>query len=123
MTKSRAATTVAKKGNAAMMADASDHYFMRLYIAGSTRNSTLAIANICKICEEHLQGRYELEVVDIAQHPQLAAGHEIIAAPTLIKLSPLPVRRFIGDMSRTDRLLLGLDLHPAAAMAAPTRKA
>jgi circadian clock protein KaiB len=92
---------------------------MRLYVAGSSPHSTRAITNIRKICEEHLDGRYDLEVVDIAQHPELTAGEQIIAAPTLIKISPLPIRRFIGDMSRTDRILLGLDLRPASAMASP----
>ncbi|MGZ8191072.1 MAG: circadian clock KaiB family protein, partial [Methylococcaceae bacterium] len=69
--------------------------------------------NIRKICEEHLQGRYDLEVVDISQNPTLAEGEQIIAAPTLIKKLPLPLRRFIGDMSQTERILLGLDLRKA----------
>lgn len=107
---------------AAMVAHASAHYLMRLYITGSTRNSTRAITNIRKICEEYLDGRYDLEVVDIAQHPELVAGAQIIAAPTLIRLSPLPVRRFIGDMSRTDRILSGLDLHPPPTTASPAQR-
>lgn len=86
------------------------HYVLRLYVTGTTRRSAEAILNIQKICEEHLKGRYELEVVDIYQQPVLAAGEQIIAAPTLIKKLPLPLRRFIGDMSNTDRLILGLDL-------------
>ena len=69
-----------------------------------------AIANVKKICEEHLQGRYELDVVDLYQQPQLAKGEQIIAAPTLIKKLPLPLRRIIGDMSKTERVLVGLDL-------------
>ncbi len=85
-------------------------YVLRLYITGSTPHSVRAIVNIRKICEEHLQGRYELEIVDIAQHPTLAEGEQIIAAPTLIKKLPLPLRRFIGDMSHTEKILLGLDL-------------
>ena len=72
-----------------------------------------AVKNIREICEEHLQGRYELEIIDILEHPVLARGEQIIAAPTLIKSLPLPLRRFIGDMSRTDRILLGLDLKKA----------
>jgi circadian clock protein KaiB len=88
----------------------SSHYVLRLYVTGSTSHSNRAISNIRKICEEHLEGRYDLEVVDISQHPSLAEGEQIIAAPTLIKKLPLPLRRFIGDMSQTDRILIGLDL-------------
>ena len=92
-----------------------DHarYVLRLYVTGTTRNSERAIVNIRRICEEHLQGRYDLEVVDISEHPTLAQGEQIIAAPTLIKKLPLPLRRFIGDMSQTERILLGLDLRNA----------
>jgi circadian clock protein KaiB len=93
---------------------ATPRYVLRLYITGSTPRSALAISNIRKICEEHLEGRYDLEIVDIAQHPTLAEGEQIIAAPTLIKKLPLPLRRFIGDMSHTQRILLGLDLREAA---------
>jgi len=88
-------------------------YVLRLYITGTTRHSTRATVNIRKFCEEHLQGRYVLEIVDIAQHPTLVKGEQIIAAPTLVKKLPLPLRRFIGDMSQTERLLLGLDLRQA----------
>ncbi len=96
-------------------------YVLRLYVTGTTQQSTQAIVNIRKICEEHLQGRYELEIVDISQHPTLVEGEEIIAAPTLVKKLPLPLRRFTGDMSQTERILLGLDLretqtsHPSRA--------
>ena len=86
------------------------HYVLRLYVTGSTPHSLRAITNIRKICEEYLEGRYDLEVIDISQHPALAEGEQIIAAPTLIKELPLPLRRFIGDMSHTERILLGLDL-------------
>jgi len=85
-------------------------YVLRLYVTGTTRNSARAIVNTRKICEEHLHGRYDLEIVDISQHPALAEGEQIIAAPTLIKKLPLPLRRFIGDMSQAERILLGLDL-------------
>ena len=88
-------------------------YVLRLYVTGSTPRSTRAISNIRKICEEYLEGHYDLEVVDISQHPALAEGEQIIAAPTLIKRLPLPLRRFIGDMSQTDHILLGLDLREA----------
>jgi circadian clock protein KaiB len=95
-------------------AHATAHYVLRLYITGSTTRSARAISNIRKICEEHLEGRYDLEVVDISQYPTLAEGEQIIAAPTLIKKLPLPLRRFIGDMSHTERILLGLDLRETA---------
>jgi circadian clock protein KaiB len=85
-------------------------YILKLYITGMTPQSMRAIANVKKICEEHLQGRYELEVVDLYQQPQLAKGEQIIAAPTLIKKLPHPLRRIIGDMSKTERVLVGLDL-------------
>ena len=87
-------------------------YTLRLYVAGMTPQSTRAIANIKQICEEHLKGHYSLEVVDIYQQPVLAAGEQIIAAPTLIRKLPLPLRRLIGDLSNTERVLVGLDLRP-----------
>jgi len=83
---------------------------LRLYVAGQTPNSVRAIANLRKICEEHLQGRYTLEVVDLYQQPQLAQGEQIVAVPTLIRKLPLPLRQIIGDMSNTERVLVGLDL-------------
>lgn len=87
-------------------------YVLRLYVTGMTPSSVRAIANIKKICEEHLEGRYSLEVIDIYKRPTLADGEQIIAAPTLLKKLPLPLRRFIGDMSNTEKILLGLDLKP-----------
>jgi circadian clock protein KaiB len=85
-------------------------YVLKLYVAGMTPNSRSAIANLKRICEEHLEGRYELEVIDIYQDPVLASGEQIIAAPTLIKQLPPPMRRFIGDMSETEKVLVGLDV-------------
>ena len=120
MTKNATLSTVAAAMRAAMMTHASAHYLLLLYITGSTPHSTRAITNIRKICEEHLNGRYVLEVMDIAQHPALAEGKQIIAAPTLIKILPLPVRRFIGDMSKTACILIGLDLADAAMKASST---
>jgi len=89
-----------------------EKYVLKLYITGMTPRSTKAVMNIRKICEEHLRGRYKLEIIDIFQKPVLARGEQIIAAPTLIRKLPLPLRRFIGDMSDTDRILIGLDLRP-----------
>ena len=85
-------------------------YVLLLYIAGTTPRAVRAIANVRMICEDHLAGRFDLEVIDISQYPALAANEQIIAAPTLIRKLPLPHRRFIGDMSETDRILKGLDL-------------
>jgi circadian clock protein KaiB len=96
-------------------------YLLRLYVTGSTPRSTRATSNVRKICEEHLEGRYDLEVFDISQHPTLAQGEQIIAAPTLIKKAPLPLRRFIGDMSQTERILRGLDLHEDAEKTSTAR--
>ena len=85
-------------------------YILRLYVAGTSPKSVRAIANVKKICEENLQGHYELQVIDLYQQPQLAQGEQILAAPTLIKKLPLPLRRIIGDMSSAERVLVGLDL-------------
>ena len=87
-------------------------YVLRLYVTGMTPKSTRAIANVQKLCEIYLAGRYELEVVDIYQQPKLAKGEQIIATPTLIKKLPLPLRKLIGDMSDTARFLVGIDLKP-----------
>jgi circadian clock protein KaiB len=87
-------------------------YALCLYVTGLTPKSTLAIANVQKLCETHLAGYYELKVIDIYQQPQLAKEEQIIATPTLIKKHPLPVRRLIGDMSNTERFLAGIDLKP-----------
>jgi circadian clock protein KaiB len=89
-----------------------EKHVLRLYVTGMTSRSLQAIDNIKKICEEHLQGRYDLEVVDIYQQPSLAKGEQIIATPTLIRKLPLPLRRFIGDLSSREKILLGLDLKP-----------
>jgi circadian clock protein KaiB len=88
------------------------HYILRLYVTGMTSKSSRAVKNLRAICDEYLEGRYDLEVIDIYQQPILAKGEQIIAAPTLIKKLPLPMRRIIGDMSNRDGVLLGLDLAP-----------
>lgn len=88
-------------------------YVLRLYVAGSTPQSAHAIVNMKKICEEHLKGRYDLEVIDLYQNPILARGEQIIAVPTLIKKLPLPLQRIIGDLSNLERVLIGLDLQEA----------
>jgi circadian clock protein KaiB len=91
---------------------ARQRYLLRLYVTGTTPRSMAAVANIRKICEEHLQGRYDLDIIDIYQQRTLARGEQIVAAPTLIKKLPLPLRRMVGDMSNTENVLFGLDLRP-----------
>ena len=91
-------------------------YVFRLYVTGMTPKSTQAIANVRKLCEQHLAGRYELKVIDIYQQPKLAKEEQIIATPTLIKKLPLPLRRLIGDMSDTERFLVGIGLKPKEFM-------
>jgi len=103
-----------KKALAATTASASQHkqYVLRLYVTGATSSSRRAILNINSICTEHLEGKYDLEVIDIHQKPALAKDEQIVAAPTLIKHLPLPLRRIIGDLSDRERVLFGLDLKP-----------
>jgi circadian clock protein KaiB len=87
-------------------------YVLRLYVTGMTPRSARAIANVKEICEEHLKGRYDLQVIDIYQQPVLAEKDQIITAPTLIKKLPLPLRRIMGDLSDREQVLIGLDLKP-----------
>jgi len=89
-----------------------EQYVLRLYVAGSTPRSTRAIGNISRLCEEHLRGRYDLQVIDLHREPELAVQEQIVAAPTLIKKLPQPLRRLIGDLSDTGHVLIGLDLVP-----------
>lgn len=83
---------------------------LRLYIAGQTPRSVAALTNLKTICEEHLQGRYELEVIDLVKNPALAGGDQILAVPTLVRRLPTPIKKIIGDLSNRDRVLVGLDL-------------
>jgi circadian clock protein KaiB len=87
---------------------------LRLYVAGQTPKSLRAFANLKRICEEHLAGAYHIEVVDLLKNPQLAKGDQILALPTLVRKLPHPVRKIIGDLSNTERVLVGLDLRPRA---------
>ena len=91
-------------------ASAAQTYELRLYVAGQTPKSVLALANLKQICEEHLQGRYEIEVIDLMENPQLAQGDQILALPTLVRRLPEPIKKIIGDLSNTERVLVGLDL-------------
>jgi len=102
--------SVADFEQAAKATPTSQQYVLRLYVAGINPRSSAAIRALTEICEEHLKGRYDLEIVDIYQQPTLAAGEQIIAAPTLIKKLPEPLRRFIGNLADKERILVGLDL-------------
>lgn len=85
---------------------------LRLYVAGQTARSLAAFRNLKRICEEHLKGQYKIEVIDLLENPKLARGDQIFAVPTLVRKLPVPVRRIIGDLSNTERVLVGLDLRP-----------
>ena len=87
---------------------------LRLYVAGQTPKSVTALANLKKYCEQHLKGRYKLEVVDLLVNPQLAEGDQILAIPTLVRKVPEPIRKIIGDLSNEERVLVGLDVRPVA---------
>jgi circadian clock protein KaiB len=109
---SKAAT--ARHQRAADNESAKETWELRLYVAGQTPRSVTAFANLKKICEEHLAGRYTIEVIDLMQQPQLAAGDQIVAIPTLIRKLPEPLRRIVGDLRNTEKALVGLNLRPPA---------
>ena len=100
----------APEGEVAAPPSAGPAYQLRLYVAGQTPKSVLAFTNLKRICEEHLSGRYEIEVIDLRQTPQLAQGDQILAVPTLVRRLPEPIKKIIGDLSDTERVLVGLDL-------------
>lgn len=91
---------------------ASEVFDLRLYVAGQTPKAVRAFANLRTICEEHLTGRYKIEVIDLLEDPQLGRGDQILALPTLVRKLPAPIKRIIGDLSNTERVLVGLDLRP-----------
>lgn len=92
-----------------------DFWQLKLYVAGQTPRSVAAFANLKKICEEHLAGKYRIEIIDLLENPTLAAGDQILAIPTLVRKLPEPVRKIIGDLSHTERVLVGLDIRPVPA--------
>lgn len=91
-----------------------EEWILKLYVAGQTQNSLTAFANLKKICEDHLEGRYRIEVIDLLKNPQLAKGDQIVAVPTLIRKLPTPVKKIIGNLSNTEKVLVGLDLRKVA---------
>ena len=94
----------------AMPPPVGEAYSLRLYVAGQTPKSVQAFRNLKQICDEHLQGRYEIEIIDLLENPQLARGDQILAVPTLVRRLPEPIKKIIGDLSNTERVLVGLDL-------------
>lgn len=90
----------------------SESYALKLYVAGQTPKAVRAFSNLRRICEEHLQGRYSIEVIDLVENPQLGRGDQILALPTLVRRLPTPIKKIIGDLSNTERVLVGLDLRP-----------
>jgi len=103
---------IAKKA----VANGSAEWCLRLYVAGQTSRSVAAFTNLSKLCEEHLSGKYQIEVIDLLEHPALAQGDQILAIPTLVRKLPEPMRKIIGDLSNTERVLVGLDLKPRGAV-------
>jgi len=110
MTKKNIAKSDPEEYDISIKKSKNETYVLKLYVTGLTPQSTVAIDNLRKICEENLKGRYTLDIVDLYKNPSLARGEQIIAAPTLIRMLPLPLRRVIGNMSDLERVLVGLDL-------------
>ena len=111
--KAKRSTTRTAKSSAAPAAADDEKWHLRLYVAGQTPRSVAALTNLRRICEEHLQGRYSIEVIDLLKTPQLAAGDQIFAIPTLVRKLPEPMKRIIGDLSNLERCMVGLDLRKA----------
>ena len=107
------ATTKPRRSAARPRAPESNPWKLRLYVAGQTPRSVAAIDNLERICREHLDGRYEVEVIDLLKNPRLARDHQILAVPTLVRQIPTPARKIIGDLSNVERVLVGLEIRPA----------
>ena len=106
------AETKTKAPQKGKQANAEKHWQLKLYVAGQTSKSLTAFANLKRICEEHLEGKYQIEVIDLLVNPQLAKGDQILALPTLVRKVPEPIKKIIGDLSNTERVLVGLDIKP-----------
>ena len=105
-------TTTVKRPRSSSHRRPAELWELRLYVAGQTPKSLTAFSNLKKICESHLDGRYSIEVIDLVKQPQLSKGDQLLAIPTLVRKLPQPVRKIIGDLSDTERVLIGLDLRP-----------
>jgi circadian clock protein KaiB len=110
--KPRAPRDASRRFEAALARGAKQRYVLRLYVAGGTAHSMRALENLKRICDEHLHGRYTLEVIDVYQRPEMARGEQILAVPTLIRRLPTPLRKIVGDLSGEQRVLVGLDVTP-----------
>jgi len=110
--KAKGLKSTAKADGTAKVESSKEFWELRLYVAGQTPKSLIAFANLKKLCEEHLEGKYRIEVIDLVENPKLAAGDQILAIPTLVRKLPEPVRKIIGDLSNTERVLVGLDILP-----------
>lgn len=110
----KAEQTAPRPLNESMATEGPDVWELRLYVAGKTAKSVAALENLTRLCERELPGKYKIEVVDLLVHPQLAKGDQILAIPTLVRKLPEPIRKVIGDLSNTERTLVGLQLRPAA---------
>jgi circadian clock protein KaiB len=110
---------VAQKPERAQLGGCLSRYLLKLYVTGSNPRAELAVANLRRICEQELAGQYALEIIDVLENPQLAEDEKILATPTLIKQLPPPLRRVIGDLSDTDKVLLGLEVRPQAPAQTP----
>ncbi len=106
----KAVTT--EKGKKAKTDSTAEIWNLRLYVAGQTPKAITAFVNLKQICEEHLAGKYQIEVIDLLKNPQLAKGDQIIAIPTLVRRLPAPLKKIIGDLANTERVLVGLDIRP-----------
>jgi circadian clock protein KaiB len=104
--------SMAARGSRSKLPVSDPLWNLRLYVAGRTPKSITAFENLKKICEEHLQGQYHIEIIDLIRQPQLAKGDQILAVPTLVRRLPQPIKKIIGDLSNTERVLVGLDLRP-----------
>lgn len=110
MRKPRAGPGSRTKRNPSRASKAAERWLLRLYVAGQTPRSIEALSNLTRLCEEHLRGRYSIEVVDLLKRPQLAKGDQILAVPTLVRKLPPPLKKIIGDLSNTERVLVGLNI-------------
>ncbi len=106
------AESTSKKSAKTKLAEPGESWELRLYVAGQTPKSLTAFANLKKLCEEHIPGKYTIEIIDLLKNPKLAKGDQILAIPTLVRKLPEPMRKIIGDLSNTERVLIGLDLRP-----------
>ena len=111
--RSTAAKTTTRKAKIKKRTVPEELWDLRLYVAGQTPKSLAAFANLKRICEEHLAGKYKIEIIDLMKNPQLARGDQILAMPTLVRKLPPPIKKLIGDLSNTERVIVGLDIRPA----------